>query len=105
MPTSSGVLLFLALFVLEETYAPVLLRKRQHKRQHSSQASKSLDIEKAAADRTQAGKNEKQVDTPDPTRVFGRAITRPLRFLVTSPILVIFGFFLAVSAYSRTQIL
>jgi DHA1 family multidrug resistance protein-like MFS transporter len=99
MSISSGALLFATAFLLKETYAPVLLRRRQHKRRAYSG---SPGFEKSAADRTGVGLDEKQADTPDSAMLFGHAITRPLRFLATSPILVIFGFFFAVREHRQT---
>ncbi|KAF8574436.1 MFS general substrate transporter [Ramaria rubella] len=88
----SGALLMLTLFVLQETYEPVILRKRQHKRGLALET----DVEKNKECFAEVPMSEKEAEAlPDPTRVFGRAVTRPMRFLATSPILGIFGFFLA----------
>ncbi|KAF8583941.1 MFS general substrate transporter [Ramaria rubella] len=94
----SGALLLLTLFVLQETYEPVILRKRQQKRRLALETSMAQRpcFEKNKEYLMQVPMSEKDAEAlPDPTRVFGRAITRPMRFLATSPILGIFGFFLA----------
>ncbi|KAF8499316.1 major facilitator superfamily domain-containing protein [Gautieria morchelliformis] len=77
----SGVLLLLALFLLKETYEPVILHRRQ-KKQRPPNGLPAFSV-----------MDGKQPVTPDLTRVFSHAITRPLRFLATSPILMIFAFF------------
>ncbi|KAF8576203.1 MFS general substrate transporter [Ramaria rubella] len=92
----SGALLLLTLFVLQETYEPVILRKRQHKRGLALETSMRSDVEKNKECFAEVPMSEKEAEAlPDPTRVLGRAVTRPMRFLATSPILGIFGFFLA----------
>ncbi|KZV82563.1 MFS general substrate transporter [Exidia glandulosa HHB12029] len=78
----SAVLLVAVVFLLRETYEPVILRRRQAKRQ-AKEPRFALPLQNGG---------QRQLD---PAALLSRAITRPIRFLVTSPIIAIFGTFLA----------
>lgn len=91
----SGALVPLTIFVLQESYEPVILRKRQHQR-----LCKHPVTAKSYAEEKQANEEHNGISVaPKPSNVFGHAITRPLRFMATSPILIVVGFFLAVCMY------
>ena len=100
---SSSVLLLLTLFFLKETYEPVILRRRQQRRQRVRRAAESSTVERIDGVQMIPVVIEKQSITPDIAMVFTHAITRPFRFLRTSPILGIFGFFLAVCLHIHTR--
>ncbi|KAF8511161.1 MFS general substrate transporter [Gautieria morchelliformis] len=90
----SGILLLLTLFLLKETYEPVILHRRQKKQRRALQASETSSTHTAPNGLPALSVMDgKQSVTQDLTRVFSHAITRPLRFLATSPILAIFAFF------------
>ncbi|KAF8580037.1 MFS general substrate transporter [Ramaria rubella] len=95
----SGALLLLTLFVLQETYEPVILRKRQHKRGLALETSMRSDVEKNKECFAEVPMSEKEAEAlPDPTRVLGPQF---LASLVLSS-----AFFLGCIAqvYSQTHI-
>lgn len=92
----STILLFLSLLFLKESYAPVILERRQKLLQKSHQNNPfsnggKIDMEGYAESNLTPAPSVQR----DPVGIIYRAITRPWRFLGTSPIVIIFGFFLA----------
>lgn len=82
-------------FAVQETYAPVILRRRHARRIASSIALSGRTLD----DSTQSAEEPTPVldRGPRPAALLRRAITRPMRFLFTSPVLVLVSTFLAVS--------
>lgn len=95
--SSSTVLFLLSLLFLKESYAPVISERRQKLLQNSHQNGpinngRKIDIEGYVESNSTPAPPVQR----DPLGIIYRAITRPWRFLATSPIVVIVGFFLAV---------
>jgi len=73
----SGALLFYTLFVFRETYEPVILRRRAQLRKSS--------------------KVEAKKSVRDVISVFSRAFSRPIRFLIFNPVVLVVSAFAAYS--------
>lgn len=83
---SSAVFLVLSLLFLKESYVPVISKRRRGLHQNTPNGT---DIESHAESKSV------YVQQHSLTSIV-RAVTRPCRFLITSPIVIIIGFFLAV---------
>jgi hypothetical protein len=97
--SSSGIMSALLTFAVRETYAPVILRRRHARRNLAATLhSERLAPESMAKENASHVVTRSSVPPPvAPSLLFKRAITRPLRFLFTSPILILVSVFLAVS--------